>query len=160
MAFYYDHANNDYLFSEHEFYGGNIGWHPALRPFGDYMNHLGTMANDFPNLYGDVYEYFRDKNAALEAQGYGPQEMDPIFKVDHLKEVRAARDRGDRRDRSVKPGLGYGGLAFDMQGYMRPVASRLGEIERVTEPVAYPGEMMPPHGSQIHWGGVPLFYPF
>ncbi|GAB7336416.1 hypothetical protein MBLNU13_g09717t1 [Cladosporium sp. NU13] len=110
MAFYYDNRYGDILFSEHKFYAGNIHFPRESRPAMHEWALFSQLVSDLPNMYGDLYESFK-------AKGYDMN--DPLWKRENMKEVRAARDRGDRSDRSIRPDLGHGGMARDAWGLLR-----------------------------------------
>lgn len=162
MAFYHDSRFNDIIFSEHEFYGGNIQFPRHLRPQAA-QNALGLeLINDFPNIYGDLYELSMQENAMREAQGL-PVKKDKLWEVDHFKEVRAARDRGDRSDKSIWPTLGYGGYAVDANGFNRSICFEA--FARVSDPLMNfgpPGPWNMPFfpGAKVTMNGMPIFHPW
>jgi hypothetical protein len=100
MAFYHDHSVGDIIFSEHEFYGGGLQHPAALRPLHNWIAEQYQVVNALPNLYGDVYECFQQENAKRAMQGLPPIK-DKLFEQDLFKNVREARDRGDRSDQSI-----------------------------------------------------------
>ena len=155
MAFYYDNRYGDILFSEHEYYAGNIHFPRETRPAMHEWALFGQLVSDLPNMYGDLYESFK-------AKGYDMN--DPLWKRENMKEVRAARDRDDRSDRSIRPDLGYGGMARDAWGSLRDLGQP-GTLTRVSAPLfsghpMYPWsyEMQP--GDQFYWGDIPMFFPY
>jgi len=89
---------------------------------------------------------------------------DPLWKRDEMKEVRAARDRGDRSDRSIHPQMGYGGFTRDAWGVLRD-CSQPGAMTRISEPLFGGQEMRPwsyelQPGDQLYLNGYPFFYPW
>ena len=155
MAFYYDNRYGDIIYSEYEFYGGNLHWPREHRPVMNEWAQLNRLVNDWPNIYGDCHEYFKAK---------GDNRNDPLWKRDEFKEVRAARDRGDRSDRSIWPNMGYGGDNIDLRGMTRDV-SQPGAVTRISEPL-FNGHPMDPWaytmqpGDQMYWGGWPIMWPY
>lgn len=159
MAFYYDNRYGDIVFSEHEIYGGNIHFPRESRPAMHEWALFNQLVSDLPNMYGDLYETFKAK---------GDDMSDPFWKRENMKEVRAARDRGDRSDRSIWPQIGYGGTARDAWGYLRD-PYQPGALTRVSEPL-FGGNPMDPWsyqmqpGDQLYWvdalGSVPMFFPY
>lgn len=77
MAFYYDNRYGDILFSEHEYYGGNIHFPRETRPAMHEWAIFGQLVSDLPNMYGDLYESFK-------AKGYDMN--DPLWKRENMKE--------------------------------------------------------------------------
>jgi hypothetical protein len=158
MAFYYDHNVGDIIFSEHEQYGGGLQYPPIMRPIMNLMAEHYQIANALPNLYGDVYERFQEENAMRAMQGLPPKK-DSLFEQDLFKNVREARDRGDRSDKSIWPGHAFGnytGGAFDWYGQPRtgPMC-----LTQVSEPVSnWPGPFVP--GAQPCLGNMPILYPW
>lgn len=155
MAFYYDNRCGDIVFSEHEFYGGNIQYPREARPAMNEWALFNQLVSDMPNMYGNLYDTFKRKGYNMD---------DPFWKREEMKEVRAARDRGDTSDRSIWPNLGYGGFAKDAWGYMRN-SHEPGALTRVSEPL-FGGDPMDPGsytmqpGDQLYWGDIPMFYPY
>jgi hypothetical protein len=116
------------------------------------------LSTPFPNFYGDVYERFQEENAMRATQGLPPKK-DSLFEHDLFKNVREARDRGDRSDKSIWPGHAFGnytGGAFDWYGQPRtgPMC-----LTQVSEPVSnWPGPFVP--GAQPCLGNMPILYPW
>lgn len=160
MAFYYDHAVGDIIFSEHEFYGSGLQHPAALRPLHNWIAEQYQVANALPNLYGDVYERFKEENAMRAMQGLPPIK-DSLFEREEMKEVRAARDRGDRSDRSIWKGHNFGdymGSAIDYYG--RPRTGNM-HLTQVSEPVwNWPGRRPFMPGDQPVIGGMPVLFPW
>lgn len=155
MAFYYDNRYGDILFSEYEFYGGNIQHPRENRSTINEWAVLNQLVNDLPNMYGNLYDMYKRK---------GYDMSDPLWERDNMKEVRAARDRGDTSDRSIWPQMGYGGETRDAWGNLRD-CSAPGSVTRISGPLfggvpmdPWSYEMQP--GDQIYWGGIPMFYPY
>lgn len=154
MAFYYDYRYGDILFSEHEFFAGNIQIHPESRSTANEWALFNRLVNDMPNMYGDLYDMFKRK---------GYDMSDPLWKRENMKGVREARDRGDTSDKSIWPEMGCGGWAKDAWGFPRNL--RGCDVTRISEPL-FGGHPMDPFsyaiqpGDQFYYGDVPMFYPW
>jgi hypothetical protein len=155
MAFYYDNRYGDIIYSGYEFYGGNLQWPPEYRQQVNENAIFNRLVNDWPNIYGDCYEHFKAAGANMN---------DYLWKRDEFKEVRAARGRGDRSDKSIWPQMGYGGGHVDWWGNYRD-CSAPGAVTRISEPL-FGGNPMDPWsytmqpGDQMYYCGWLLFYPY
>jgi hypothetical protein len=160
MAFYYDHNVGNVVFSEHEFHGGGLQYPSIMRPITNLMAEQYQVANALPNLYGDLYERFKEENAMRAMQGLPPIK-DSLFERDEMKEVRAARDRGDRSDKSIWPGHAFDddmGGAVDWYGQPRSGQMCL---TQVSDPVPlWPGRRPSMPGDQPCLNGMPILYPW
>jgi hypothetical protein len=116
---------------------------------------FNRLLKDWPNIYGDFQEYFKAKSDNMN---------DPVWTRDEFKEIRAARDRGDRSGRSIWPQMGYGGDNVDGWGNYRD-CSQPDAVTRIPEPLfnGYPIDpwsyVMQP-GDQVYMGGWPMTWPY
>lgn len=142
MAYYWDNRYGDYVFSEQYHDAGGIHNPPETRDAWKFLSLFNSTLNDFPNLYGDMYDLVKGLDEERAQYGLPPQYTnDPLWKVDHFADVRRQRDRGEVRDNTMHLGpFGshpFMGATRDLQGNLRPRPQE-GNLYPVSWPITWP----------------------